>query len=197
MVVPRKAMLRRSASGARGSAIGSADLATGWEADGLDETAVGWDAAAGGEDGQVTWDEKGGLDLSLDSAPDDMGDRDGLLPERRQGLLGSPFGGEADDGVEDDDGQDGEGLDPVAEGERNECGRHQEQDDEAPKLGQEDDQGRSALGRFEGVGADRGEAGLGVLVGQAVVQVGAELLGGLVGRLGVPDGDRGVELIPS
>ena len=119
---------------------------------GLGHPAVGGHPRPGREDDDVPGHQLGRGDLAPCPAPDHLGHGDGLLLECRQRLLRPPFRQEPDDRVQDDDDEDRDRLGRLAHREGHNGGRDQQEHDQAPELGGEDRQGRSARRLGQGVG---------------------------------------------
>ena len=111
----------------------------------LDDAPICGNPRPCGEDGQVTRHQLRCGDLIFCAVSHDMRDRHGLVTETHQCLLRLPFRQEADGGVQDDDDQDGNGLDMFPEDQRHSAGCHQQPDNEASELVNEDRQRGSTL----------------------------------------------------
>ena len=141
---------------------------------------------AGVEGDYVTWDERGGGDLMLLAIADDMRHRRDLLPEGGEGLRRLPLGQEADERVQEDDGDDGGRLDALVQGEGHR-GRGQQQDhDEALELIDENRKKRPRRLLGERVGAVPLEAAGRLDAAQAVLGLGVDAPAHLVSGQRVP-----------
>ncbi len=147
-----------------------------------DDPAVGRDVVAGLDLDEIAGDELAGRDEEGRTAADGLGAGRGQAPQSGQALLGPVFLDQAEDGVEDDDGQDGHGVHPFLEEARDQGGGDEDADHEALELVEEDGQGAPALLLLELVRAEGGQlAGRG-LRRQARLQVRLQLAGDLIGR---------------
>ena len=122
------------------------------------EPGIGRDQVAGFQREDVTGDDSRGRNRSdLPVAPH-LGLGRGHLLERRDGLLRVELLVEADDGVEDDDGEDGDGVHHFAQHAGDDTGRDENPDDEALELAEENLQRADALAFLQFVRAVSREA---------------------------------------
>ncbi len=108
----------------------------------------------------------------------------GLLLEGGEGLLGLPFGQEADGGVQHDDDQDGDGLDVLPERKGDGRGGEQQEDDQVLELRAEDHERRATAELCEPVRPEFCEPSGYLGLGQSACGIAPEFLRGLA------DGER-------
>ena len=109
------------------------------------DPAVGRDVVPGFDLDEVARDELPGGNDPGGAVPDDFGRRGRQLFKSGQAFFGPVFLGETEDGVEDDDGQDGQGVHPLLEEARDEGGADEDPDDQPLELVEEDGQGTAAF----------------------------------------------------
>ena len=147
-LVPRKTMFRRSASGVsaaqrprvlvdRLGLAGERRLARAQRRR-VEEARVGGDEVAALEQEDVATHHLGrghhdGVAVAHDARP-----RRRQAGERRDRALGAVLLEEADQGVQDDDGEDGDAVDPLADGDRHGRRADQHPDDDAAELTDQD-----------------------------------------------------------
>jgi hypothetical protein len=151
-----------------------------------DEADVGGDAVAGVEEDDVAGDEVG--------RPRCGGACRRAGPRRRgedganalEGALGATLLDEADDGDDEDDAEDHAAVEPFAEGPGDDPGGEQEVDEEVVELGEETGERRAFGAGGQAVRAEGVPPAGGLVVAEAVLGLGGERGGGLVGRDRVP-----------
>jgi hypothetical protein len=120
-----------------------------------------------------------------------VGQSHGLLAQRIQRRLCLPFGEEADDGVQDDDDQDGHRFDAFSQRQGHAAGRKKQQHDEAAELVQEDRKAGARLDRRQSVGTVLRVPPRRLGPGQAVRRAGSKALRRLFDRECVPGYQHG------
>ena len=151
----------------------------------LQEPGIGRDQVAGFQREDVTGDDSRGRNRSDLPIASHLGLGRGQLLERRDGLLRVELLVEADDGVEDDDGEDGDGVHHFAQHAGDDTGRDENPDDEALELAEENLQRADALAFLQLVRAIGREA-LRRFLRRESGRCGTELGQHLLGRLAVP-----------
>ena len=128
-----------------------------------------------------------GISSTLPAAPH-PDDRGGQLAQGLHGLLGLVFLAEAQDRIEDEDGEDGDGVLVVAQERGGDRGEDEDDDEEGGELLQEDAPGALdvRLGQF--VGAVLGQPAGRLFGAEAVARSGARLGQGLIGGDAIPVG---------
>ncbi len=158
---------------------------------GSHQASVGRDEITGLQHHQVTRDDVGGGNLGLPAVPHHPGVECCHLLQAGQCLLCPALLRVPDGGVEDDDGQDHKRIDPVAEDDARDEGRHQEHPDEdIGELAQEQTETGRPFLRLQDVRTTFGETASRLLGGQPGGRVGAQPLTDLGGAQGVPRGVR-------
>jgi hypothetical protein len=143
---------------------------------------------AGGQQHDVARHELLGGDQLPLAAAQHRGLRREHAADGVQRRLGLAFLHEADEGVDDHRAQQHAGVDPVPQP-GGDGGRHQHHvDQHVVELRQQPQPCGPARRRGQAVGAVHGQAPRGLGVGQAVLRVGGQALGGGAGGQGVPGG---------
>ena len=151
----------------------------------LQEPGIGRDQVAGFQREDVAGDDsRGGNRSDLPVAPH-LGLGRGQLLERRDGLLGLEFLVEADDRVEDDDGEDGDAVHHFTEEAGDDTGGDENPDDEALELAEEHLQRADGLAFLQLVRAV-GREPLRRFLRRESIRRGSKLGQHLLSRLAVP-----------
>ncbi len=141
--------------------------------------AVGRDAVPGLDLRQVAGHQLGGRHGAVLPAADHLGHRAGKLFQCGQGLLGAVFLDEPQHGVDDDDGDDGQGVDPFLQEAGDDRRGDEDPDDEVLELAEEDGPRADAFFLLELVGAVFLQAAGGFVFAQPLVRVGLQGQDGL------------------
>ena len=155
------------------------------ERGGFQKPGISRNQVAGFQREDVAGDDSRGRNRSDLPVASHLGLRRGHLFERRDGLLRVELLVEADDGVEDDDGEDGDGIHHFAQHAGDDAGHDENPDDEALELAEENLQRADALAFFQLVRAVGREA-LCCFRCRKSGRCGAELCQHFLGRLAVP-----------
>jgi hypothetical protein len=156
------------------------------QVDALHQAQVGRDVIAGFQHHQVARHQLAGRDRDLVAAADDFGLRRGQLFERGQRLLRLALLHHADDGVEDDDGQDGPAVQPLAQGKRDQRRDDENDDQELFELVQQQTPEGGAFPLDELIGAVSFQSRGGFGDRQSALLVGIQCLYHLLRRKTVP-----------
>ncbi len=162
-----------------------------FEVDALHQTHVGGDVVAGLQKNDVPHHEFPGGNRDLVPSPDDLGAGCGHLSQGGDGLFGLRFLNHPDHGVEDDDEHDGDGIDILAQEERNDRGDDQDDHEKIVELIQEEfEEPRPGLfGEF--VGAMCSQAVIRLLMAETCFDMGLQFAENIVDRsvmaLGIHD----------
>ena len=161
----------------------------GGEPGGGEDPGVSGDQVSGLQTDEIPGDQLAGLHPAGPALPDDVGHGGGEVPEGLQRLLGVVLLGEGDDGVEEDDAQDDDGLHPVlaAPGPQREPRRPQQhQHHGVPELAQQPAQQPRPLSGLQFVAPIPLQPSPGLPGGKALRAAGPQLLQHLSGLHGVP-----------
>ena len=126
----------------------------GFESGGFEQACIGTHGIAGGEQEDIAWDERHGLDGLLVSAADDADAESGEAFERFHGAFGAALLEGADKSVEQNNGEDDRGVLMFAEHGGEYGGDEEQVDERTLKLGEDDAPNRAALGFRQLVGAE-------------------------------------------
>ena len=142
-----------------------------------DQAGVGGHPDAGLEHDEIARDQLGARDLRHQAAPAHERARHGEGPQPGHRDPRPPLGGEADRGVEDEGGQDGQGFHALAQDPGDECSGEQQQHDEAPELGEREPPERSLRMIAHAIGTDPRQSLPRLAGGEPGIEVGAEVRG--------------------
>ena len=106
----------------------------------MNHTGVGRHLVACAELDDVARHERLRVDDAKVSVPHDRGPRRVELTQRFHRAPGAPFGHEANQRIDDENGRDGGGLEAIAQQQRDDGSRDQEKDDDTGQLVAENDQ---------------------------------------------------------
>ena len=134
----------------------------------LEQAEIRWHDAARLEAHDISWHQLSSRDRHRRASAHHRGAGGRQRLERLHGALGAIFLDEADHGIEDDDGDDGEGVDSLAEQPGDHGSGQQDDDQEVLELTQEDAEGRAPPCLGQEVGTALGEATSSFLGAQAL-----------------------------
>ena len=151
-----------------------------FEIDALHQPHIGGDVVAGLQKNDVAHNEFPGGNHDLVSSTDDLGAGCGHLSQRGDGLFGLRFLNHPDHGIQDDDEHDGDGVDILAQEERNDRGNDQDDNEKIVELGQKQLE-KTRPGLFgEFVGTMRSQAVFRLLMAEACFDMGLQFADDIV-----------------
>ena len=142
----------------------------------IDDAQIGRDDVAAFQEHDVAWHEIGGGDDRGLSASSHGGLGGAHLAKGLHRARGFQLGDEAEQRIDDQDGENGAGLDPFTESERSDHGGGEQRHEETPELRQENQPRASLFDLTEDVGAVTGQPARCFVTGESRRSIGAESL---------------------